>query len=118
MCYLIQVKALQSFSNDFLKYSKNNFNSTLFFSTLVKQNANNKMYFLNHLTHKTINAFCFIKCKHSALSVICYLNQVKQCRISAMFCLSYAKANTTGVMCFTMHVKQKCFFKSCGTQNI
>ena len=25
-----------------------------------------------------------------------------------MFCLSYAKANTTGVMCFTMHVKQKC----------
>ena len=72
----------------------------------AEQNANNKMHFLNHLTHKTINAFCFIK--HSALSVICYLNQVKHYRISAMFCLSYAKANTTDTMCFTMHVKQKC----------
>ena len=77
MCYLNQVKHCKPTAMLYSNYIKHNRSSVLCFSTHVKQNPNNAMYLSNHGTHKTIKAFCFIKCKHSALSVICYLNQVK-----------------------------------------
>ena len=39
----------------YLKYVKQNTISTLCFTTHVRQNANNAMYHLNQITHKTIN---------------------------------------------------------------
>ena len=64
------------------------------------------MYLLNHGTHKTIIEFCFSECKHNALSAMCYLSLVKQCKISAMLYINYVKPNTTGVLCFSTYVKQ------------
>ena len=37
---------------------------------------------------------------------MCYLNQVKQCKTSAMLYLNYVKQNTTSVLCFLAHVQQ------------
>ena len=54
MCYLNQVKQCKRSAKLFLDYSNQNFNSTLCFSTHVKQNANNNQYLLNHVAHKTI----------------------------------------------------------------
>ena len=65
----------------------------------------NAIYIL-YGTHKTINAFCFTQCKHSVLSAMCYLNQVKQCKTRAMLYLNYVKPNTTSVLCFSTHIKQ------------
>ena len=64
MCYLNQVKHLN--------YSKHNSNSTLCFSTYVKQSANKAMYLLNHGTHKTINEFCLNQSKHDAINAMLF----------------------------------------------
>ena len=81
----------------YLNNVKQNRTSVLCFTTHVKQNTNNaecpfesfytqnKGVFLNHVTHKTIRAFSFNQFKHSALSAMCYLNQVKHCKTIAMF---------------------------------
>ena len=90
----------------YLNYIKQHTTKILCFSTLVKQNANSKMYLLNHLTHKTINAFCFIECKHSALSAMNYLSQVKHCKPRTMLYLKYIKHNKNSILCFTTHIKQ------------
>ena len=37
---------------------------------------------------------------------MCCMNQVKQCKTSAIFYLNYVKPNTTSVLCFSTHVKQ------------
>ena len=100
----------------YLNYVKQNIRRFLCFTTHVKQNAITDEYPSNHVTHKTNNAFCFHQSEHIALSVICYLNQVKHCKTSPMFYLNYVKPNTTGVLCFTTYVK-KMSFKSCATQN-
>ena len=71
MCYLNHVKQCKLSTKLILKYSNQNFNNNLVFRTHVEQNENNAMYLLNHGTHKTNNAFCFIQCKHSALSAMC-----------------------------------------------
>ena len=76
----------------YLNYVKQNTTSVLCFSTHVKQNKI-MMSVLNHVTHKTINVFCFIQSKHSALSAMCYLNQVMQCKSSTMVFLTIL--NTT-----------------------
>ena len=108
MCYLNQVKHSQPNAMLYSNYVKQNTTSVLCFSTHVKQNPKNAMYLLNHLTHKTINKFCFIECKHSALSEMCNLNQVKQCKPNIMLYLNKYKFkyNKNCVLCFTMHVKQ------------
>ena len=64
---------------------------------LVQQNTNNAMYVLNHLIHKTINAFCFNQSKHSALSAMCYFNQIKHCKTITMLHMNYIKHNSTSV---------------------
>ena len=75
MCYLNQVKHCKTKSNALLELNKTqNTTSVLCLLTHVKQNANNAMHLLNRNT-QTINAFFFHQ--SSALSVICYLNQVK-----------------------------------------
>ena len=56
----------------YLNYVKPNTTSVLCFSTHVMQNANNAMYLLNHLTHKTINAFFLNQSKHSAINAILF----------------------------------------------
>ena len=71
MCYLNHFKQCKLSAKRFLNYSNHKFNSTLGFTTHVNQNANNAIYLLNHVTHKTINGFCFTKCKHNALSAMC-----------------------------------------------
>ena len=83
-----------------------NTTSVLCFSTHVKQNANNDEYLLNHPTHKTGNTFCFNQSKHNAISVLCYINQVKQCKTRALLYLNYVKQNTTSVLCFSTHVSK------------
>ena len=44
----------------------------------IRQNANSETYFLNYVRHKAVSEFCFIESKHSALSAMYYLNQVKE----------------------------------------
>ena len=61
MCHLNQVK-----------HSKT---SAMFYLNYVKQNT--MSIFQKYVTLKTSNTFCFHQSKHSAISVICYLNQVK-----------------------------------------
>ena len=43
------------------------------------------MYLLNHVTQKTVTAFCFIEFKHKALSTMCYMNQVKPWKQNSLF---------------------------------
>ena len=102
MCYLSQVKHCKPSTLLFLNYVKQNITSVLYFVFL--QNANNAIYLLNHVTHKTINEACFNK--HKALSAMCYLNQVNQYKTTAGFYLNCIKDNTNNVFCFTTHVKQ------------
>ena len=80
------------------------------------------MYFLNQTKHKTINAFCFNKSKHSAISPMFFLNLSKKCKTSAWFVLNYVKKNTTSVLCFlrmlnNAQITHNAFFKSYKTQN-
>ena len=55
MCYLNQFKHSKPSAMLYLNYVKQNTISTLCFTTHVRQNANNGMYHLNQVIHKTIN---------------------------------------------------------------
>ena len=63
------------------------------------------MYLLNHVKHKKMNAFCFNESKHSVLSAMCYLSQVKHCKTSAM--LFMKTKNSNNAECFLNHVTHK-----------
>ena len=63
------------------------------------------MYLLNHVTHKTINKFCFNESKNSALSTMCYLSQVKHCKTSAMLLMKTQNPNNSE--CFLNLVTHK-----------
>ena len=91
MCYFNQIKQCKTSTMLYLNYVKQNTTSILCFSMHVKQNKNNAILLLNHRTHKTVTPFCFIECKHKALSAMCYLNQVMYCKICAMLYLNYVK---------------------------
>ena len=54
MCYLNYLKQCKLSATPFLYYSNQNFNTTLGFTMLVQQNANNAIYLLNRLTHKQL----------------------------------------------------------------
>ena len=69
------------------------------------------MYLLNHVKHKTINKFCFNESKHSALSAMCYLSQVKLCKTSAM--LFMKTQNPNNAECFLNHVTHKTSYAIC-----
>ena len=45
------------------------------------------------MEHTNNYAFCFHTSKHSAISALCDLNQVKHCKTSALFYLNYIKQN-------------------------
>ena len=78
MCYLKKVKYCKISAMIYFNFVKQNTNSILCLTMHLRQNANSETYFLNHVIHKAVIAICFIESKHSALSAMCYLNQVKQ----------------------------------------
>ena len=78
MCYLKKVKHCKISALIYLNYVKQNTNSTLCFTTYSRQNENSETYFSNHITPKAVSKISFIESKHSGLSPMCYLNQVKQ----------------------------------------
>ena len=63
------------------------------------------MYLLNHVTHKTINDFCFNKSKNNTLNSMCYLSQVKHCKTSTMLLMK--TQNPNNAECFLNHVTHK-----------
>ena len=106
MCYLNQVKHCKTRAMLYINYIKQNLISVLCFSTHVKQIANNAMQLLNDVTHKTINVFFFIECKHKALNTMCYLKKVKYCKIRAIIFLNYVK-QTPVALCVLQHMLGK-----------
>ena len=63
------------------------------------------MYLLNHVKHKTINAFCFYKSKYSALSAMHYLSPIKHCKTKAMLFMKTLIPNNAE--CFVNHLTHK-----------
>ena len=89
MCYLNQVK--QCKTNTMLFSTTLNKTQLRFcvFPRHLKQNPNNAMYHLNHVTHNIFNPLCFNQFKHCAYSTMCYLSPIKHCKTSAMLYLNY-----------------------------
>ena len=61
-------------------------------------------YLLNHVPHKTFNAFCFHQIL--AINTMCYLNHLKQCKLSATRFLNYSNQNFNSTLGFTTLVQQ------------
>ena len=87
MCYLNQVMYCKICAMLYLNYVKINTNSTLCF--------NNTECLSNYVTQKKRNVFCVIQSKHSSLSAMCNLNQVKQYKTITMLFLNYVKHKQT-----------------------